>query len=141
MLAVPCVAAHSRGRQHRSSSEENQPMEIGESHLGGIVVLHPQGRIDGISAPDFQARLLRTVQAGGEGVVVDMAAVDYISSAGLRALMAAARQRKETRLAVASLSPVVQEIFTIARFRHVLPIFGSPDEAAAAWGAPPQTSS
>ena len=116
-------------------------MEIGESHLGGIIVLSPQGRIDGNSAPDFQARLLRALQAGGEGVIVDLAAVDYISSAGLRSLMAATRQRKETRLAVASLSPVVQEIFTIARFRHVLPIFASPDEAVAAWGTPPPPAS
>lgn len=109
-------------------------MEIGESQLGSIVVLHPVGRIDGATSPDFQARLLQAVAAAAGGVIVDFVAVDYISSAGLRTLMTAMRQRKDRHVAVAALRPVIQEIFTIARFQHVVAIFASVEEAARSWG-------
>jgi anti-anti-sigma factor len=110
-------------------------MEIGESHLGTAVVLHPKGRVDGSTSAEFQARLLEAVTAAAGGVIVDFTDVDYISSAGLRALMTAIRQRKDRRLAAAALRPVLQEIFTIARFQHVVPIFASAEAAANSWDA------
>jgi len=67
-------------------------------------------------------------------VLVNLSGVDYISSAGLRALMMASKQSKasEGRLAVAALSPVVQEIFTISRFALVVQVFETPGEAIEA---------
>ncbi len=112
-------------------------MEIGQSQVGNVLVLHPCGRIDGSTSPEFSARLLDAVGSGTSGVIVDFAEVDYISSAGLHALMKAIRQRKECRLAVAALHPIVQEIFQIARFQHVVQIFGSIEEATASWNETP----
>ena len=108
-------------------------MDIGESLLGEICVLRPVGRLDGATSPEFQARLLQAVGNAAAGVIVDFAEVAYISSAGLRALVAAARQQKDNRVAVAGLQPIVQEIFRIARFQHVVPIFTSVGEAARSW--------
>jgi phosphoribosyl 1,2-cyclic phosphodiesterase len=72
-------------------------------------------------------------------VVIDFSGVEYISSAGLRALMTASRQKpKERRLAAARLNAVVHEIFTISRFSHLVPIFATVEEASAAWEAPVQ---
>ena len=112
-------------------------MEIGASNIGNIVVLHPNGRIDGSTSAEFQTKLLEVVAEAADGVIIDFAKVDYISSAGLRALMTAIRQRKDRRLAVAMLQPVIQEIFTIARFQHVVAIFGSVNQAVEAWSTPP----
>lgn len=109
-------------------------MDIGESLLGEICVLRPVGRLDGATSPEFQARLLQAVSAAPTGIIVDFTEVAYISSAGLRALVAAARQQKDNRVAVAGLQPIVQEIFRIARFQHVVPIFASVGEAARSWG-------
>jgi anti-anti-sigma factor len=72
-----------------------------------------------------------------------LSAVEYISSAGLRALMTASRQKpKERRLAAVRLNAVVHEIFTISRFWHLVQIFATVEEASAAWDAPahPQRS-
>jgi anti-anti-sigma factor len=114
-------------------------MEISERRLGSLVVLRPEGRIDNTTCAEFQARLLAIVEEGTGDIVVDFSAVDYISSVGLRALMTAARLKtKERHLAATGLNAVVQEVFTISRFHHIVPVIASVDEAARAWDAPPQ---
>src|SRR5437016_1735586 len=109
-------------------------MEIGEQRDGEVIVLGPVGRLDNETSPAFQARLLSAVGSTQAPVLVDLSGVGYISSAGLRALMIAAKQSKATggRLAVASLGPLVKEIFTISRFSYVVQVFETTGEALAA---------
>ncbi len=115
-------------------------MEIGERRLGSLIVLRPEGRLDSVTSPAFQERLLIAVESGLADIVVDLSAVEYVSSAGLRALMTAAKVKPtELRLAAIGLNPVVQEIFTISRFHHVLPVLRSLEEVARAWDAGPRT--
>jgi anti-sigma B factor antagonist len=115
-------------------------MDIGESRVGNFLVLQPLGRIDSSTSPEFNTKLLQAVGAVSGGVIVDFAAIDYISSAGLRSLMTAIRQRKDRRVSVAALRPVIEEIFRIARFQHVIPIFRSVDAAVSAWDASAQSA-
>ena len=109
-------------------------MEIAERRQSGVVVLSPEGRIDNDTSPAFQSRLLVAVGAAGAAVLVDLAGVEYMSSAGLRALMSGARQSKANngRLAVTGLRPVVKEIFAISRFARVVPVYGTATEGVAA---------
>src|SRR6516225_2637394 len=114
-------------------------MDIGERRQANILVLTPIGRIDNLTSADFQACLLAAVTSSSADVVVDFSGVEYISSAGLRALMTASRQKpNERRLAVARLNAVVHEIFTLSRFSHLVPIFARVEEASAAWEPPVQ---
>jgi len=109
-------------------------LEISEQHQGDVVVLGPAGRINNDSSPEFQNRLLECVGSAGTAVLVDLSRVEYISSAGLRALMMASKQSKATngRLAVAGLNPVVKEIFNISRFAYVVTVYETPAEALEA---------
>jgi anti-anti-sigma factor len=110
-------------------------VEIGERAQDGALVLRPVGRVDNLTSAAFQDRLLVAARAGVADVVVDFTAVEYISSAGLRALMAASRQKpKERRIVVAALNSIVAEIFAISRFSEVIPVFDSV-AAAIATGA------
>ena len=114
-------------------------MDIGERRQANILVLAPIGRIDNLTSTEFQARLLAAVSSASTDVIVDFSRVEYISSAGLRALMAATRLKpKERRLGVACLHTVVREIFAISRFSHVVPVFGTVEEASTAWQTPPR---
>jgi anti-sigma B factor antagonist len=101
-----------------------------------MVVLTPVGRLDNETSPSFQARLLDAVGSAEARVLLDFSGVDYISSAGLRALMMAAKKSKAVggRLAVAALTPMVKEIFTISRFAMVVPVFETIAEAMVALG-------
>ncbi len=107
-------------------------MEIDEFPLGKFLVLRPVGRLDNSTSAEFQAKLLQAAEKADS--IVDLAAVDYISSGGLRALMTAARNKPTNRrIAVAALHATVLEVFTIAHFEQVLPIFATIEEARRAW--------
>jgi anti-anti-sigma factor len=113
-------------------------VQIGERRQANILVLQPVGRVDNLTSGEFQARLLAAATSPDD-IVVDLSSVEYISSAGLRALMAASRLKpKERRLAVACLNSIVSEIFAISRFSYVVPVFTTVEEASAAWQAPPR---
>jgi len=93
-----------------------------------VMVAVPVGRIDYSSAERLKqglAPLLDGRGAASTALVLDFAGVEYICSVGLRVLMVAARQvrAQNGRIAVAALQPIVNEIFEISRFTHVLEIF------------------
>ncbi len=108
-------------------------LDISEEPQGGVIVLRPVGRIDNDTSLKFQDRLLKHVEAGASALV-DLSGVEFISSAGLAALMTAAKQAKvkSGRIAVASLRPVVQEIFAISRFSRVVAVYATTAEGVAA---------
>lgn len=111
-------------------------MELAAKRFADTVALCPAGRIDHATAEGFKAALaphLSGVGAGRDRAVIDLAAVEYISSVGLRVLMLASKQVKSQGgvLAVAGLQPVVREIFEISRFNLVLEVFPTLRDALA----------
>jgi anti-anti-sigma factor len=115
-------------------------MELAPACFADTIVLTPSGRIDHDTAAPFRDAILAQLgrcAPGASHMVLDLGAVEYIASVGLRALLVAAREakRKSTSLAVAALQPVVREIFEITRFGLVLDVFGSVPEAIGAVSA------
>jgi len=103
-------------------------VELFNRRLAEVTVAAPVGHIDHIHAQELQTALAPTLDELGArkgSLVLDFARVEYISSMGLRVLMMAAKRVRSHngRIAVASLQPVVAEIFEIARFQHVLEVF------------------
>src|SRR5208283_853969 len=84
------LARDDRNIDNRSSNWD--VVEISEKHEGKIAVLTPAGRIDNETSPSFQARLLDAVGTGAVPVLLDFSGVEYISSAGLRALLMASKK-------------------------------------------------
>jgi anti-anti-sigma factor len=109
-------------------------VDIAEKRDGNIVVLGPVGRIDNETSSSFQTRVLDSIGSGAAAVLIDFSNVEYISSAGLRALMMASKQAKATgcRLSVAGLGSMVKEIFEISRFALVVQVFETTTDAIAA---------
>jgi anti-anti-sigma factor len=105
-------------------------MHFSSRRLADVVVVVPSGRIDHANATEMErllAPILDETAAGGTSIVFDFSGVEYVSSMGLRVLMVAAKRvRAEgARIAVTALQPVVEEIFGIARFQHVVEVFPS----------------
>jgi anti-anti-sigma factor len=100
-------------------------MNCDETNLGDAVVIAVSGRIDLSNSDSFKDSLSDALSHAKAAVVVDMAKVDYISSAGLRSLMIVSKAGKtESKvLGIAGLQPLVLEIFTISRFNLVFPLF------------------
>ena len=110
-------------------------MDVSIRRFNDVVVAAPTGRIDHASADTLQQALAPVTAAASSGaLVLDFAAVDYISSVGLRVLMMASRQMRARgeRIATVALQPVVREIFEIARFQHVVEVFPTLRGALAA---------
>lgn len=112
-------------------------MQVTAVRHADVLVVAVTGRIDYMNADDFKSALqphLANCVADGDKVLLDLSRLEYVSSAGLRVLMIAAkdvRARKGTLVAV-SLQPVVREIFEISRFTLVFDIFDSVQDALRA---------
>jgi anti-anti-sigma factor len=93
-----------------------------------------ESRIDHESAARFQEQLLGEVGDGSRVLILDFAAVEVISSVGLRALVVASKKCKPAggKLALSGLQPLVREVFKITRFDALFPVFDDVDSARAA---------
>ena len=105
-------------------------MDLSKSRLADVIVAAPTGKIDHPNAQRLEealAPILDELTANKGSLLLDCGHVDYISSMGLRVLMIAAKRMRshDGRIAVAALQPAVEEIFEIARFKHVLEAFPS----------------
>jgi anti-anti-sigma factor len=112
-------------------------MTLEHTRFADVVVLAPIGRVDHTTAEAFKADVaphLTRCAKDQDHVVLDFSGVDYISSAGLRVLMLAAKQATAQNgfLAVAAVQPLVQEILEISKFTLVLRILPSVRDAVAA---------
>jgi anti-anti-sigma factor len=103
-------------------------MTLQPTVFANALVLSVAGRLDQMTCETFRAALaphMANALAAGQGVVLDLAKLDYVSSAGLRCFMIAAKEAKAKsgKIMVADLQPMVAEIFQISRFDLVLPVF------------------
>jgi anti-anti-sigma factor len=109
-------------------------LELAQTRYEDVNVIAAAGRVDHGNADAFKAGLeplLKSCTADGDRLLLDLSGLEYISSAGLRVLMLAAREVKQHQgtLVLCSLQPVVQEIFEISRFNIVFKVY--PDRRTA----------
>ena len=108
--------------------------------LAEVTYVIPQGRLDFDAAPGFQEAIERLLGGAGNApaaVIIDGAALDYVSSAGLRAFLLAAKaaQRAGVGFALCALQPAVREVFDLSGFSRIIAVHA---DRATALGQPPQ---
>ena len=106
-------------------------VQITETMTGSGTLVALDGRLDSHSAGDAEVRLLAVLARGP--VVVDLSAVRYVSSAGLRVLLKAAKEARQarSRFAVCGLQAAVREVFEVSGFDRIIETFPGHAEAAA----------
>jgi anti-anti-sigma factor len=104
-------------------------MDIVEA-TGAARIACPAGRLDTASAPAVEPALLAMIVPGAR-VVLDLSAVTYISSAGLRIVLKAAKQARAGGggFALAAPQPAVREVLEVSGFDRIIAIH--PTRAAA----------
>lgn len=107
-------------------------VEIIESLEGAIASVEIKGRIDSTTAVGLQERLTGLVRSGRSGLVIDFRQVAYISSAGFRALLIAAKLGEESRCAIAfcGIAGEVRRMFEIGAFDEVFTILATREDCA-----------
>ncbi len=94
-------------------------------------MIRVEGHLDTQTSASAQAQLTQLIDQGATKLVVNFEKLDYISSAGLRVLLKAAKQLKGNsgELRVCALNEVVQEVFDISGFTTILTVTKTEPEA------------
>jgi anti-sigma B factor antagonist len=115
----PCytLERNQRGR-------EMKELEITLQYLEATVVLHAAGRVDSNTAPQLQEPLLRAAEAPTGAMELNLAEVSYMSSAGLRVLVLAAKalQKRGERLKLVNVPLQIYNVLNLAGFTTFIDI-------------------
>ncbi len=105
-----------------------------ESLPGEVYRVAPQGRLDAVTVPALEAAIDEQLAARHFRLIIDLGAVGYMSSSGLRALL---RVRRQAQLGggdvvLCGMNERVSEVFEMIGFNNLFQIFPTPAEATAA---------
>lgn len=110
-------------------------MDIEIHKMPKVTVLAVSGRVDSATAPDLEAKLKELVDAELTQIVLDLKHVEYMSSAGLRAMVSTLKAVKRVNgdLRLSSPSPRVEEVLRLAGLTSIFSIHQSQEEAVASF--------
>jgi anti-sigma B factor antagonist len=110
-------------------------MEISTEELKQVSVMAVTGRVDSATAPELENALKKLVEAEKTQIVLDLKNVEYMSSAGLRAMVSTLKAVKRVNgdLRLASPSPRVEEVLRLAGLTSIFSIHPTRDEAVASF--------
>ena len=96
-------------------------MNIDAQRDGKTLTVHPEGRIDAVTAPTFQ-QWLEAELGDADRLVIDFSKVDYISSAGLRVLLAYAQvmENRDGSIKAVSVNDLIRRAFQLTDFLEIL---------------------
>ena len=97
----------------------------------GILTVTMLPRFDAYSAKEVEADLNEAIDNGADKILCDFSGTEYISSAGLRVLLATAKKLKKVggEICLSALKPYVSEVFETAGFTPLFKIYDSEKEA------------
>ncbi len=106
-------------------------MDVTSQRTDAALIVSAEGRVDGANARKFQKAVENVINDGDRAVVLDMAGLNYISSAGLRSILLIAKglQKRNSQFAVCSLQDPIREVFRIVGFDKIVSIYDSQGEA------------
>lgn len=106
-------------------------MQLRETREGDIYIIEISGRMDTINSKEIEAKLDSLLENNNAKIIIDLAAVDYISSVGLRVLLAALKKQREQKgsMKLVSLQPFVKDIFKMTGFDKIFSIYSTQEEA------------
>jgi anti-sigma B factor antagonist len=102
----------------------------------GVSILRVSGYVDTTTSPELERRLQALLREKRYHIVVDLARVEYISSAGWGIFISEIREIREKGgdLKLAGMIPDVREVFDLLEFENILQSYSDADLAAASFG-------
>ena len=97
-------------------------MQINATRSGAVLILALEGRLDANTSPELGSALKNSI-SGIDSLVLDFSKVDYVSSAGLRALLIAHKlMSAQGNMKVTNINEGVMEILKMTGFADILTI-------------------
>jgi len=96
------------------------------------------GRIDGTNAGAAEVELKAVLESAGPNLIMDLSGVDYLSSAGLRVVLVAAKSTRASggKLVLAGPRPAISEILAMSGFNRIIETAPDVEAATALFGKP-----
>lgn len=106
-------------------------MEITYDKREGGMRIEVNGRMDAITASTFEDACGKVIDEGEKMLVVDCTLLEYISSAGLRSILIAAKKLKAAggTMCFCGLSGMVEEVFQVSGMGSMFSVTTTADEA------------
>jgi anti-sigma B factor antagonist len=106
-------------------------MKIIEGKIDDVIIFKLDGRLDSNTSPEFNRKIKEIIKDGTNYIIIDFEKVEYLSSAGLREILNAAKTLKSNagKLVLCSMSDYIKEIFEVAGFDNIFPIVPAMDDA------------
>ena len=108
-------------------------MQLTATSSEGVTVIKIEGNLDTQTSPEAQEELDRIVEDGARKLLIDFADLTYISSAGLRVLLATAKKltTEQGEMRMCNMNEVVKEVFEVSGFSTIFKVFPTDAEALA----------
>ena len=106
-------------------------MNINTTKKNDVEIVLFEGELDTTTSPEAGTHLNELRENGSKKIILDFKGLDFISSAGLRILLANAQELKNAggELRVCQLNDDVQEVFDISGFSTLLNVFDNETDA------------
>lgn len=101
-----------------------EELKVTLEHLESTVVLRAVGPVDSTTAVFLQEPLLRAVESSSGAVQLDLAQVSYLSSAGMRVFLLAAKalQKRGERLRLLNVPQQIHSLLNLAGFTSFIDV-------------------
>jgi anti-anti-sigma factor len=116
-------------------------MDIVESYQGQTGILTLSGRLDASGAPALSPRAIALCDTGIRALLIDLQQVEYLTSAGFRALIAIKRHAEQASIATAlcGLNEIVSDLFQVSGLLGSFRVYSDSAAALAAVAEPDPT--
>ncbi len=106
-------------------------MTITPTFVAGSLCLTITGRLDALTSPDFQAGCLESLTDNPSKVVLNFQGVDYVSSAGLHAVVSVGKlvRNRGGALALCGLKGTVKTVMEVSGLYATFPVYESAEAA------------
>lgn len=106
-------------------------MQIREENDGNVLIVSVDDRLDSFTSDDFENFLLERIGNGQRFFLLDWTRLEYVNSAGLKALLLAAKKLDPVKgqIILCGLATNVQMVFELTGFHHLFTL--KPDRASA----------
>jgi anti-sigma B factor antagonist len=112
---------------NKFTNQRDRKMEIIQKEEKGIVSIAIKGRLDADSSMEAEKVVKDALGGEAKRLLFNLGELDYLSSAGLRVLLGAAKEmrRRDGKIVLCALNEFVKEIFEVSGFQSLIPIADS----------------
>ena len=112
-------------------------MKIEVQQESNSTIINVTGSVDALTASELSRVLTNEISEGHANLVVDLTGVEFMSSAGLRALLGAVKEARSSGgdLRIISTNPGINKVLKMSGFNNIAKVFPSQAEAVSSFGS------